>query len=196
MLSSCGFTTKTTTKKERRYWLLVLQLGLPLAMVEPALHVLRLSRHATSPVHSTPGAAGYSLLSAVDCDLPAGECRRIPLDGFAVNVPAGTYGCVAPCPALALRHVKVVSEGMAGGLHTEVNVVLFNHGMAMVPVRKGDRVAQLILQRHSVVPVCEVGSLGDTLRGGAGFGSTGVSAAAPAAASARAPRTLASNLLG
>ena len=91
-------------KKERRYWLLILQVGLPFTMVEPALHVLRLSRHATSPVRGTPGAAGYSLLSAVDCDLPAGEGRRIPL-GFAVSVPAGTYGCVAPCPELALRHI-------------------------------------------------------------------------------------------
>ena len=104
-------------------------------MVEPALHVFRLSRHATPPVRSTPGAAGYSLLSAVDCDIPAGEGRRIPL-GFAVNVPAGTYGCVAPCPELALQHVDVVSEGVASGFRAEVKVVLFNHGTAMMLVRR------------------------------------------------------------
>ncbi len=65
-----------------------------------------------------------------------------------------------------------------------VGVVLFNHGDDDFPVKRGDRIAQLILERISMADCVEVEELPDTERGGAGFGSTGVSSATGTAAMA------------
>lgn len=96
--------------------------------------------------------------------------------GVAVAIPAGFAGLVVPRSGLAARHGMGIVNGpglVDSGYRGEVNVLLINHGREAFRVRRGERIAQLV-----VVPVVtqewvEVDELSDTTRGGGGFGSTG-----------------------
>jgi dUTP pyrophosphatase len=89
-------------------------------------------------------------------------------------LPNGVYGRVAPRSGLAVKHGIQVGAGVVDPDYTgEVKVVLFNHGDKDFEVKKGDRVAQLILERCETPEVEEVGTVEDTERGAGGFGSTG-----------------------
>eukprot|EP00951_Prasinocladus_malaysianus_P024173 scaffold207938_cov39-Prasinocladus_malaysianus.AAC.1 len=96
--------------------------------------------------------------------------------GISIAIPPGTYARVAPRSGLAWKHsidtgAGVVDEDYRG----EVNVILFNFSDNDFPVKQGDRIAQLILERICTPEVEEVQDLDNTSRGGGGFGSTGVS---------------------
>ena len=81
----------------------------------------------------------------------------------------------APRSGLALKHSIDTGAGVIDyDYRGPVGVILFNHGDVDFPIAKGDRVAQLILERISMAPVQEVTELSETLRGEGGFGSTGV----------------------
>jgi dUTP pyrophosphatase len=101
--------------------------------------------------------------------------RAVVPTGLSIACPPGTYARVAPRSGLAVKHfidtgAGVVDEDYRGA----VGVVLFNHSDADFVVRRGDRVAQLILERIVTPAVVEVDSLDDTARGAGGYGSTGV----------------------
>ncbi|PSC74089.1 Deoxyuridine 5 -triphosphate nucleotidohydrolase [Micractinium conductrix] len=138
------------------------------------LRVRRLNEHALLPKRGSAGAAGYDLASCEDTEVPA-RGRAVVKTGLQIAIPPGTYARVAARSGLAVKHfidtgAGVVDEDYRG----EVGVVLFNHSDAPFPVKRGDRIAQLILERIATPQVAEVESLDDTQRGAGGYGSTGV----------------------
>eukprot|EP00742_Colponemidia_sp_Colp-10_P009355 GILJ01010193.1.p1 GENE.GILJ01010193.1~~GILJ01010193.1.p1 ORF type:complete len:168 (-),score=28.93 GILJ01010193.1:131-634(-) len=137
------------------------------------LFVKKLSEHATIPARASAGAAGYDLSSAHECVVPA-KGKQIVKTDLAISVPAGCYGRVAPRSGLAWKNFIDVGAGVIDeDYRGNVGVILFNHSDQDFVVNKGDRVAQLVLERIMVCPVQEVEDLEDTARGAGGFGSTG-----------------------
>jgi hypothetical protein len=133
------------------------------------------------PSRGSSGAAGYDLSASAAGVVPARGRGIVPTD-LAVALPAGVYGRVAPRSGLAAKKgidvgAGVIDEDYRGA----VGVILFNHSDEPFAYAAGDRVAQLILERIAHADVVPVDDLDDTARGAGGFGSTGVSAAPPAA---------------
>jgi dUTP pyrophosphatase len=119
-------------------------------------------------------AAGYDLYSTCDLSINANE-RAIVETGIAIEMPEGVYGRVAPRSGLAVRSGISVGAGVIDrDYRGELKVVLFNQGSESFDVKKGDRIAQLVLERHEMLEIEEVGLLEETHRGEGGFGSTGV----------------------
>ena len=139
------------------------------------LRVKRLSSSATLPARAHPADAGLDLHSAVDLDIPPGETRLVGT-GLAFELPPGTEAQVRPRSGLALTYSVTVlntpgtiDEGYRG----EVGVILINHGQRVFEVRRGMKVAQLVVQPTLAVEIVAVDALSDTSRGERGFGSTG-----------------------
>lgn len=142
----------------------------------PVLPVRRLDPGLPLPSYAHEGDAGMDLRAAVDVELAPGERAVVPT-GIAVAVPPGYVGLVHPRSGLAARSGLTVVNApgtVDSGYTGEVRVVLRNTDRTE-PVRlaRGDRVAQLVLQRVARARVMEVDRLDDTVRGGGGFGSTG-----------------------
>eukprot|EP00201_Polytomella_parva_P008713 CAMPEP_0175051230 /NCGR_PEP_ID=MMETSP0052_2-20121109/7678_1 /TAXON_ID=51329 ORGANISM="Polytomella parva, Strain SAG 63-3" /NCGR_SAMPLE_ID=MMETSP0052_2 /ASSEMBLY_ACC=CAM_ASM_000194 /LENGTH=176 /DNA_ID=CAMNT_0016315479 /DNA_START=92 /DNA_END=622 /DNA_ORIENTATION=- len=141
---------------------------------EETLRVKKLVPHAVLPKRGSAGAAGYDLASSEDWVVPARGKAIVPT-GISIVVPPGTYGRVAPRSGLAVKNfidtgAGVIDEDYRG----PVGVVLFNHSEQDFIVKRGDRVAQLVIERISTPEVVEVNELDDTTRGAGGYGSTGI----------------------
>lgn len=142
----------------------------------PALAVRRLDPGLPLPSYAHPGDAGLDLHAREDVHLAPGARAVVPT-GIAVSLPAGHVGLVHPRSGLAARHgiglvnaPGTIDEGYRG----EIRVILVNlDTTAPVELSRGDRVAQLLIQRVEHVRIEEVAELPDTTRGGGGFGSTG-----------------------
>jgi dUTP pyrophosphatase len=146
---------------------------------ELVLEVRRLDPSVPLPGYAHPGDAGLDLAAASDVELRPGGRVAVPT-GLAVAIPAGWVGLVHPRSGLARRHGVTVANApgtIDAGYRGEVQVLLVNLGDATVQLRRGDRVAQLLLQRVGQARVIEVDELGETVRGEGGFGSTGGSSA-------------------
>lgn len=127
------------------------------------------------PARARPGDAGLDLSAAADVEIPAGETRLVGT-GLAVELPAGTEGQIRPRSGLALHHAVTVLNApgtIDAGYRGEVGVVLINHGRRTFRVRRGMKVAQLVVAPVVEVEVVEAASLSETARAGDGFGSTG-----------------------
>lgn len=138
----------------------------------PAAHDLPL------PAPASAGSSGFDLRAALDGEvvLRPGERLLVPT-GLAVEIPAGWEGQVRPRSGLALRH----GIGMVNAPGTidsdyrgEVGVLLINHGAEPFTLRRGDRIAQLVIARVESVEWEEAEALADSDRGAGGFGSTGL----------------------
>jgi len=143
--------------------------------VSVQLKVKRLGPAATIPDRARPGDAGLDLYSAVDLEIAPGETRLVGT-GLAIELPPGTEAQVRPRSGLALTHSVTVlnSPGTIDeGYRGEVGVILINHGRTLFEVRRGMKVAQLVVQPTLEVEVVAVDALSDTPRGTGGFGSTG-----------------------
>ena len=137
------------------------------------LGIKKLSFDALLPTRGSIGAVGYDLYSNCDGVIPTSE-RMLVSTGVAVVLPKGVYGRVAPRSGLAVKHGIQVGAGVIDPDYTgEVKVVLFNHGDKDFEIKKGDRIAQLILERCETPNVEEIGLMEETDRGAGGFGSTG-----------------------
>jgi deoxyuridine 5'-triphosphate nucleotidohydrolase len=139
------------------------------------LHVCKLSNSAIIPTRGTPGSAGYDLYSAVAIDIPAHGKALIPID-ISLGLPEGTYGRIAPRSGLSHQSFIDVGAGVVDrDYRGNIHVLLFNFGESTFTVSKGDRIAQLILERIAIVVIQEVDVLPDesSIRGGGGFMSTG-----------------------
>lgn len=111
--------------------------------------------------------------SAYDTVVPARGKALVKTD-IQIEVPEGTYGRVAPRSGLAWKNFIDVGAGVIDqDYRGNVGVILFNHSETDFEVKKGDRIAQLILERIIHPVVIEVDTLTDTDRGAGGFGSTG-----------------------
>lgn len=132
-----------------------------------------ISEGATLPTRGSALSAGHDLYAADGITVPA-RGKALVSTGLAIAVPAGTYGRIAPRSGLASKHSIDVGAGVIDADYRgEVKVLLFNYGGEDFKVAKGDRVAQLILERVHMAPVRQVEDLEATLRGAGGFGSTG-----------------------
>ncbi|HTO71980.1 MAG TPA: dUTP diphosphatase [Myxococcota bacterium] len=132
------------------------------------------------PAYATAGSAGLDLCAAVadDVVLGPGERALVPT-GFALAIPPGYEGQVRPRSGLAL-HAGVTVANAPGTIDAdyrgEVQVILVNAGRDGFRVRRGDRIAQLVIAAVARPVPKEVGAqaeLGETPRGAGGFGHTG-----------------------
>ncbi|XP_062159267.1 deoxyuridine 5'-triphosphate nucleotidohydrolase [Alnus glutinosa] len=138
------------------------------------LRVKKLSEKAVLPSRASSLSAGYDLSSATEIKVPARGKALVPTD-LSIAIPEGTYARVAPRSGLAWKHSIDVGAGVIDADYRgPVGVVLFNHADVDFEVKAGDRIAQLIIEKIMTPDVMEVEDLDSTVRGGGGFGSTGV----------------------
>jgi len=133
------------------------------------------------PAYATAGAAGMDVVSAEDVELAPGA-RHAVATGLAMAIPPGFEIQVRPRSGLALKHGITVPNTpgtIDRDYRGEMKVILINHGTETFSVRRGDRVAQLVLAPVTRGSWLEVDDLGETARGEGGFGSTGGLAALP-----------------
>jgi dUTP pyrophosphatase len=127
------------------------------------------------PAYATEGAAGMDVVAAEDVTLAPGG-RHAVATGLAIAIPPGFEIQVRPRSGLALKHgisVPNTPGTIDSDYRGELKVILINHGAAPFEVRRGDRIAQLVIA--PVVRACwlKVDELDETARGAGGFGSTG-----------------------
>ena len=138
-----------------------------------SLKVKKLSEDAKVPTKGSELAAGYDISSSEEFTL-APKSRHAFTTGLAFAIPVGHYGRVAPRSGLAVKNGIDVGAGVIDADYRgEVKVLLFNLGEEEYTVKKGDRIAQLIIERISTPEVVQVEDLDSTERGEGGFGSTG-----------------------
>jgi dUTP pyrophosphatase len=141
----------------------------------------RLDPTVPVPAYAHPGDAGADLVTTVDLSLRPGERALVPT-GIAVALPEGLAAFVHPRSGLALRHgLSIVNTPgtIDSGYRGEIKVLLINHDQhETVHLARGDRIAQLVIQRVEHVSFAEVGTLPESVRGAGGYGSTGGHAAA------------------
>lgn len=138
--------------------------------------VRRVDPEVELPAFAHPGDAGADLVTTVDVVIAPGERVRVPT-GIAIAVPFGYAAFVHPRSGLAHRAGLgiVNSPGtIDAGYRGEIMVVLVNHDLtAAISLRRGDRIAQLVVHRVPVVRFRDVDLLPDSARGEGGYGSTG-----------------------
>lgn len=143
---------------------------------QASLQIKLLSPDAQAPKRGSEFAAGYDIYASSDIVVPKLGKAIVPTD-IAMAIPAGHYGRIAPRSGLAAKHsidvgAGVIDEDYRGPL----SVILFNLNQECdFSIKKGDRIAQLILERIST-PEIEIveGELASTTRGSGAFGSTGI----------------------
>jgi len=150
------------------------------ADVEVGLLMLPHGEGLPHPAYESSGAAGMDLRAAI----PAGEIAQIPPGGrmrlptaVAISLPEAHEAQVRPRSGLALHH-GVTCLNSPGTIDSdyrgEIQVILINHGAEPFLVRRGDRIAQLVVVPVARVRWKEEQSLDETARGAGGFGSSGV----------------------
>ena len=129
------------------------------------------------PAYETEGASAMDLRAAVreQVVLNPGEVRLIPT-GLAVSVPPGYEAQIRPRSGLALKY----GIGMANSPGTidsdyrgEIGLIMINWGQKPFPIKRGDRIAQMLITRVYKAEMMEVAELDQTARGGGGFGHSG-----------------------
>lgn len=127
------------------------------------------------PAYATEGAAGMDVVSAEDVDLAPGA-RHAVATGLSVAIPHGYEIQVRPRSGLALKHGVTVPNTpgtIDSDYRGELKVIMINLGAETFSVRRGDRVAQLVVAPVTRGSWVEVSELDETARGEGGFGSTG-----------------------
>jgi dUTP pyrophosphatase len=127
------------------------------------------------PAYATAGAAGMDVVSAEDVTLAPGA-RHAVATGLAVAIPQGFEIQVRPRSGLALKHGVTVPNTpgtIDSDYRGELKVIMINLGAEPFAIRRGDRVAQLVLAPVTQASWLEVDELDETARGEGGFGSTG-----------------------
>src|SRR6202051_2546611 len=150
-------------------------------VVSTSLAVVRLDRELPMPSRAHDGDAGVDLYSALDVDVAPGQRALVPT-GVAVAIPYGMVGLVHPRSGLAARvGLSIVNSPgtIDAGYRGEIKVALTNlDPAAPIAVHRGDRIAQLLVQRVELPELIEVSSfdeagLAKTSRGDGGHGSSG-----------------------
>jgi dUTP pyrophosphatase len=138
--------------------------------------LVRLDPDVPVPSYAHPGDAGADLVTTVDVTLAPGERELVPT-GIALALPDGFVGLVHPRSGLAARHgLSIVNAPgtVDSGYRGEIKICLINlDPREPIVLRRGDRIAQLVVQRVERARFVEVDSLSETARGDGGHGSTG-----------------------
>jgi len=148
--------------------------GYPAGPVQVLLQ--RLDRGLPVPSRAHPGDAGCDLYAAADVELGPGQ-REVVGTGVAIALPAGYAGFVHPRSGLAAEHgVTIVNAPgtVDAGYRGEIKIIVLNTDAEhAVWLRRGDRIAQLVIQRVEIPAFLEVEILPGSQRGAGGHGSTG-----------------------
>jgi len=138
--------------------------------------ITRLDSSVTLPSYAKPGDAGADLTSRIDVTLQPGERTLVPT-GISIALPNGYVALVHPRSGLAIKHgvTMVNSPGTVdAGFRGELQIILINHDPKVaISFKKGDRIAQLVIQRVEHAEFIEVKTLPGSDRSSGGFGSTG-----------------------
>lgn len=145
------------------------------------IRVVRLAHGADLPLpaYQSALAAGLDLLAAVPADAPveiAPSARAMIPTGIAVALPEGSEAQIRPRSGLAIRHgITVLNTPgtIDADYRGEIQVILINHGNEPFAVRRGMRIAQLVVGRVQHARLIETRSLDSTERAAGGMGSTG-----------------------
>ena len=138
------------------------------------LRIKKLVPHAELPYKGSAQAAGYDMVSAEDVTVPS-KNKLLISTGISMAVPEGYYGRVAPRSGLAVKNFIDVGAGVVDSDYRgEVKVLLFNFSEQDFEVKRGDRIAQLVLEKIGNAEIQEVDDLDSTERQDGGFGSTGI----------------------
>lgn len=130
------------------------------------------------PQYMTKGSAGMDLLARVDENITIlpGTFKLIPT-GIAISIPMGYEAQIRPRSGLALKHgISVVNTPgtIDSDYRGEINVILINFGNKDFVVKRGERIAQMVINKIELPEIIEVNELSNTSRGEGGFGSTGL----------------------
>jgi len=131
------------------------------------------------PAYETTGSAGMDLRAALAEDAPLTlqpGARALVPTGLKIALEPGFEAQVRPRSGLALKH-GITCLNSPGTIDSdyrgEVGVILINHGSEPFVIRRGERIAQMVIARHEQAALAEVATLDETARGAGGFGSTG-----------------------
>ena len=151
-------------------------------LLKPVIKILRLRPEADAdiplPRYMTPHSAGMDIHAAVEKDLvlKSGEIKLLP-SGFAIALPPGFEAQIRPRSGLAVKHGigLVNSPGtIDADYRGEVKIAVINLGQTLYTVARGDRVAQMVIQKIYQAELLQVRQLDDTSRSNGGFGHTGI----------------------
>jgi dUTP pyrophosphatase len=153
--------------------------------------VRRLDPDLPLPAYAHPGDAGADLVAAEDVEIAPGE-RALVGTGVAIALPDGHVGLVHPRSGLAARLGVTVLNApgtVDAGYRGEIKVNLVNHDRtSTAKISRGDRIAQLVVQRVERAHFHDVEELPDSTRGSGGHGSTGGHAGLPGQRNAQSTR--------
>ncbi len=132
------------------------------------------------PYYATAGAAGLDLIAAVEEEivLLPGQRAAIPC-GIAIELPHGYEAQVRPRSGLALNQGVTVLNApgtIDSDYRGEVKAILINHGAEPFLIKRGAKIAQMVIAAHEQAEIVERDALSDSTRGAGGFGSTGMAA--------------------
>jgi len=140
------------------------------------VQVQRLDQSIPLPEYAYPGDAGLDLRAACDCSLKPQERILIPT-GLRISLPKGYAGFILPRSGLAIRQglSLVNTPGLIDSDYRgEITVVAINHDQhETIELKRGDRIAQMVIMPYPLVQLVETGELDSTLRNQKGFGSSG-----------------------
>jgi dUTP pyrophosphatase len=138
--------------------------------------ITRLDPDLPLPRYAKGGDAGADIVSRIDITLAPGERALVPT-GIAIALPDGYVALVHPRSGLAIKHgvTMVNAPGTVdAGYRGELQIILINHDTSeSVSFKRGDRIAQLVIQKVERAEFVEVRDLPGSGRGTGGFGSTG-----------------------
>lgn len=134
------------------------------------------------PAYATALSAGLDLMAAIEGEVTlAPGARQLIPTGLSIALPAGYEAQVRPRSGLALKHGITVLNApgtIDADYRGEVKVLLVNHGAEDFVLRRGDRIAQMVVAPVTRIAWDQVAQLDETKRGAGGYGSTGVAAVA------------------
>ena len=141
--------------------------------------ISQLTNDVPLPTYATQGSAGMDIYAAVTDEMivKAGETTLIPT-GFSMEIPVGFEAQIRPRSGLALKH-NIGLMNSPGTIDSdyrgEVKIVFTNYGKNDFTVKRGDRIAQMVVAQYERVEWEETHQLSETARGSGGFGHTGIS---------------------
>ncbi|MBE6388719.1 MAG: dUTP diphosphatase [Lentisphaerae bacterium] len=127
------------------------------------------------PAKAHEDDAAYDLRSRVNTVLTPGKSELVPA-GFMLELPVGYEAQIRPRSGLALKHSLMLTNSpgtIDAGYRGEVGVIMYNAGKQDFEIKKGDRIAQMVIAKLPEVKLVETGELSESSRGCGGFGSTG-----------------------
>ena len=127
------------------------------------------------PAKAHSDDAAFDLRSRVDMELIPGRSTLVPA-GFSMELPVGFEAQIRPRSGLALKHDIMLTNSpgtIDAGYRGEVGIIMFNAGKENFSIKRGDRIAQMVICKLPEVTLTAAESLSDTVRGAGGFGSSG-----------------------